>query len=78
MQIWVRYGKTAKEALNKANINEENIKEIKNSIGKLQEELKSNLNNDLKEEITKLEQRLTQPTNNILQELETIFSVSPP
>ena len=78
MQIWVRYGKTAKEPLNKANINEENIKEIKNPIGKLQEELKSNLNNDLKEEITKLEQRLTQPTNNILQELETIFSVSPP
>ena len=67
-QLWV----TAKEALKKSNVNEGNIKEIKNSNGKLREELKRQLKDDLKEEITELEERLTQPTNKILQELEIL------
>ena len=67
-QLWV----TAKEALEKSNVNEGNIKEIKNSNGKLREELKRQLKDDLKEEITELEERLTQPTNKMLQELETL------
>ena len=67
-QLWV----TAKEALKKSNVNEGNIKEIKNSNGKLREELKRQLKDDLKEDITELEEILTQPTNKILQELETL------
>ena len=67
-QLWV----TAKEALKKSNVNEGNIKEIKNSNGKQREELKRQLKDDLKEEITELEERLTQPTNKILQELEIL------
>ena len=67
-QLWV----TAKEALEKSNVNEGNIKEIKNSNGKQREELKRQLKDDLKEEITELEERLTQSTNKILQELETL------
>ena len=58
-QLWV----TVKEALTKANINEENIKEIKNSNRKLREELKRQLKKDIIEEITELEQRLAQTTN---------------